>query len=170
MDDSFFTYVEQLELMAFFSGYPLLYALVAALFAKYRGASGFQGSVVTLLPISYAVIGTLFLGLQLKNLYPDYSLAHIQQSFQLPLLKIWALLAMLFWLPVFRKKTIWSLLHSMVFFFLLIRDFIRGGNAGRETVKNDMRIYTDSLLLHAGVFAVVAISCYLLFRFKFSKK
>ncbi|MBL7726857.1 MAG: hypothetical protein JNM68_04180 [Dinghuibacter sp.] len=169
MNDSFFIYLEQLELMAFFAGYPVLYALVMAFFGKNKTSAGFPGKWVSLLPVAYALVGSLFLGLQIKNLYPDYSWQHIQNSTQQPLLKIWALLSLCFWWPLLQKRTWFSLLHSLVFFALLLNDIILKKNASSgytEMVKNDMRIYTDSLLLNGGCYLAVMLIAFLWWRTK----
>jgi asparagine N-glycosylation enzyme membrane subunit Stt3 len=158
MDNSFFGYIQQLELLAFFSGYPLLYALVNVL----AGRSKFNKSipVTSLLPLVYALAGTFYMGLQLRNLYPDYSWIHIQSSIQQPLWTIWAILSLLFWLPIFRNKPVLSLLHSLPFFFLLCRDlYFHSVDVQRDknVVRNDMKIYTDSLLLLLGILAILSL-------------
>ena len=164
MDNTFFIYLERLELMAFFSGYPLVY-----LFIRYAGdfrksKELFKINIVTLLPYAYALVGVLFLGLQLKNLYPDYSLEHMKLVTQQPLLKIWGLLAILFWIPVISKKTILSLIHSLVFFFFITKDLFTHlfYSADQTVIKNDMNIYSTSLLLNFGSFIFVMLICLLL--------
>lgn len=144
--------------MAFYSGYPLLYALVNVL----AGRSNFNRSIpiISLLPLAYALAGSFYTGLQLRNLYPDYSLLHIRSSIQQPFWAIWAILSLLFWLPFFRKKAVLSLLHSLPFFFLLCRDLFFhsvDSQPDNNVVQNDMKIYTDSLLLQLGMFALVIL-------------
>ena len=70
MDDSFFAYLQQLEIMVFFSGYPLVYALVIAAAGKKPATNSIGHKAVSVLPFAYALVGTLFLGFQLKKLYP----------------------------------------------------------------------------------------------------
>ena len=82
MNDSFFEYLHRLELMAFFSGYPLIYLLVFFIAGNKRSESRLKGKVFGLLPYSYALVGTLYLGLQLRSLYPVYSLENIKQLLQ----------------------------------------------------------------------------------------
>ena len=117
MDDSFFLYLDRLELMAFFSGYALIYLLIRSL-----GDTGWikkmaTKNITSFLPYAYALVGILYLGLQLKNLYPDYTWAHIAAANPDPYLKIWGLLSILFFIPALNKKIILSLLHSIVFYF-----------------------------------------------------
>ena len=106
--------------------------------------------MAALLPFAYALVGTLYLGLQLKNLFPDYSLRHIKQSVQIPGLVFWGLSAVLFWIPFFKKRKVLSLLHSLVVFFILVKDAfnqLSAPDAGTDVLSNDMHVYTDSMLL-----------------------
>ena len=120
--DSFFAYMQRLELLAFFSGYPLVYTVVVFIAGGRPPGNKFKRRMGSLLPFAYALVGSLYLGLQLKNLYPDYSIEYITLTMQQPYLMIWGLLSILFWIPTLAKKTVLSLLHSLVFFFLLVID------------------------------------------------
>lgn len=169
MDNSFFAYLQKLELMAFFSGYPLLYAFIFFITGNKQTKNNFRSKVVPLLPFAYALTGTLYLGLQLKNLYPDYSFETIKLTIQQPWLFTWGLLSILFWIPALGKKPVLSLLHSLVFFFFLVRDlFLHSfqSSAGNDVVRNDMKIYTDSLLLNLGALILVILISLLITRFK----
>ncbi len=170
MGDNFFSYLQQLELMAFFSGYPLLYAIINV----FAGNSNREvlKKLPSILPYAYALVGSLFLGLQLKNLYPDYSFENIRLSVQQPILQIWALLSLLFWIPALAKKPVFSLLHSFVFFFFLLRDLLSHlfeSATDKNILRNDMKVYTDSLLLNLGALIVLA-TIYLIVRFGLKKK
>jgi hypothetical protein len=167
MGDDFFSYLQQLELMAFFSAYPLVYAIVNVLTGNSKKET--LKRLPSLLPYTYALVGTLYLGLQLKNLYPDYSLENIRSSIQQPLLSIWALLSLFFWIPALAKKPVISLLHSFVFFFFLLRDLFLQQFASakdRNILRNDMKVYTDSLLLNLGAFAFIVLLSFLFIRYK----
>jgi hypothetical protein len=173
MDNDFFAYIARLESMAFFVGYPLIYAIVQAIGGRRRETTtSFIGSLAKLLPFAYALSATLFIGLLLKELYPDYSLKNISQQFQFPFLKIWGMLALLFWIPAFNKRPVLSLLHSLVFFFFLLKDLYLqlSSHPGREMLKNDMKIYTDSLLLNAFTFAITILVCYLFNKIRNNRK
>ena len=158
MDNSFFAYLQQLELMAFFSGYPLLYAVILFIAGNQPAKNKFKRKIYSLLPFAYALTGTLYLGLQLKNLYPDYSIENIHLAIQQPYLVCWGLLSILFWVPVLAKKPVLSLLHSLVFFFFIARDLVLHrfqSSVDKTMVRNDMKIYTDSILLNMGTLIVV---------------
>jgi len=168
MNDTFFAYLQQLELIAFFSGYPLIYTLVVSIVGKNQPKSSFKSNLVPLLPFAYALVGTLYLGLQLKNLFPDYSIDNIILTFQGSYLKIWGILSLLFWIRAFNKKTIFSLLHSLIFFFLLSKNiFLYLFNTSEQiNIRNEMKVYTDSLLLNIGSLAAMSIIHLIVMRYR----
>lgn len=158
MDNSFPAYVQLLELMAFFSGYPLIYAVVIFTAEKVSLKNNLKKNIIALLPFAYAMVGTLYLGLQLKNLYPHYSINNIVLTIQKPYLVAWGLLSILFWVPIFAKTTFLSLIHSLVFFLFLARDLMVQlflPTADVNVVRNDMKLYTDSILLNLGAFVFI---------------
>lgn len=164
MGDIFLTYIQYLELIAFFSGYPLLYAVINALGDSFKKNSWLQLSM-KLLPISYALTGLLYLGLQLKNFYPDYSLHRLQQSITLPWLTLWGILSILFFFPSLARKKQFSLLHSLVFLFLLVKNFYTQYTADVKDfnmVKNDMKLYAASIILNFAALVVVILFSFLL--------
>lgn len=172
MDYDFFSYLQKLELLVFFSGYPLLYLLVISIAGRLREKDTVQSRVVSLLPYSYACMGTLYLGLLFKNVYPDYSVEHILEQIQNPYLTLLGLGSLLFWIPAINHKRVLSFLHGLFFFFLLIRDFFMQETdrvADKAMLKNDMRIYTISLLLHLLVLLMVLGLTYLYRRFSRSR-
>lgn len=162
--------MDRMELLAFFSGYPLVFAMVQLIGSKHPSKMGLRNKIPSWLPYSYALVGTLYLGLQMRNLYPDYSIVNINQSFQQPYLKIFGLLSIVFWAPALSRNTVLSLLHSMVFFFLWAKDLLYQQfletSFNIHLVKNDMKIYTDSLILNLGTLAVISILFGLLGRFR----
>ena len=168
MDNSFFAYLQQLELMAFFSGYPLLYAVVFFMAGNKQSRNNFKKRLISLLPYVYPVVGTLYLGLQLKNLYPDYSFENIKQTMHHPWLITWGLLSILFWIPVLGKKTFLSLIHSLIFFFFLARDLFLQLSASSDNsiIKNDMNVYSNSFLLNTGVFIFILLLSFLFSLYK----
>ena len=168
MDYSFFAYLQQLELMAFFSGYPLIYAVTLFFAGNQQAKNDFKSRIVSLLPFAYALLGTLYLGLQLKNLYPDYSFENIKLTMQQPFLIIWALLSILFWIPALAKKSLLSLLHSLVFFFFLARDLFLHSfySVDKSVVQNNMNIYTNSLLINLAALAFMVLISFIVVSYK----
>lgn len=169
MGNTLFTYVQHLEMMAFFSGYPLIHYILRVISRK---ALNNQGSrMISLLPFAYALVGTLYLGLQLSNFYPDYTFVNIKNRIQQPVLLIWGLLSLLFWLPALSRKQLWSVLHSLVFFFFIIKDlffYLIGQIQDQDIIKNDMRVYTVSIFLNLAAYTLLFLLSHLLrFRKKF---
>ena len=125
--------------------------------------------IFSLLPFSYALVGTLYLGLQLQNMYLDHSVENIDYIGRQPWLVGWGILAMVFWIPAIAKKPALSLLHSFVFFFFVIKDmfFQMPSPADDNSIlRNDMKLYTDSLLLNAATLIIITIIYFLFLRFK----
>lgn len=159
MDDSFFIYLEQLELLLFFSGYPLIYLLITAIAETGHIKKVIKTDISTLLPYAYAVAGILYLGFLLKSLYPDYSFSHISTITRMPVLKIWGLLTIVFFIPAIAKKPAYSLLHSLFFFFFICKDlyFYAFATLDKSVLKNDMNLFTWSLLINLVTFLFVLI-------------
>jgi hypothetical protein len=168
MENSFFAYTQRLELLAFFSGYPLIYTVILFIAGNQQIKNNFKSRVIFLLPFAYALVGSLYLGLQLKNLYPDYSIENIKLTIQQPCLVSWGLLSILFWIPALAKKATLSLLHSLVFFFFVVRDLFLQltAPANNDVIRNDMKIYTDSLLLNLGAVTSIVLLFFLYTRYK----
>lgn len=155
--------------MAFFSGYPLLYSVVLYIGGTQLLQKKFAQRMIFLLPYAYALVGTLYLGLQLRNLYPDYSIDNIKMSMQSPYLTIWGLCSILFWIPIVAQKKNLSLLHGLFFFFILVKDLILqtfSSSTNSSLLKNEMNIYTDSLLINFGALTIMLALCYLFDFFK----
>ena len=165
--DSFFAYMQRLELLAFFSGYALVYTVVLFIAGSRPSGNNIKTRITSLLPFAYALVGVLYLGLQLKNLYPDYSIEHMHRAIQQPWLTIWGLLSILFWIPALAKKPVLSLLHSLIFFILLLKDLFSQISAPtKDMVRNDMNVYTVSLLLNLAAIAFMVLQSFLYTRFK----
>ncbi len=162
--------MEQLEMLVFFSGYPLVYYLVR-FFPRHVSLKNISSvELVSILPFAYALTGTLFLGLQLKNMYPVYTIENIRHRIQQPYLFIWALLSLLFWIPAISKRQILSVLHSLVFFLIIVRDLyyeLTELNSDRNVLRNDMKIFTISIVLNLIVLMVLFL---LSFLYSFRKK
>lgn len=152
-------YISQLQLLAFFAGYPLIYTIVNFLATeRIKEKPLLSKKWISLLPFAYALVGTLFIGLLLKNISPDFSLKNIVEQFHSPYLEVWGILGVLFWIPAISKRPVFSLLHSLPFFFLLIRDFFIQMTAlspQRFVIENDMKMYTISLLLNTVCLLIV---------------
>ncbi|HEX6181495.1 MAG TPA: hypothetical protein VFZ47_09620 [Chitinophagaceae bacterium] len=168
MGDDFLVYMERLQLMAFFSGYPLVYALAQVFHGSANKNNKFADRLVRSLPFSYALCATAYIGLFLKDCYPDFSWTNIQAHLGSPYLQIWGMMGVCFWIYPLNRKPVFSLLHSFVFFFFIVRDlFIYLTSAHiPDIIRNNMRIFTDSLLLNLLSLAVVLFCLYLLHAYR----
>jgi hypothetical protein len=164
--NNLFTYIRHLELLAFFSGYPLIYYFIRFL-AGTAALKNKGRALVKFLPFSYALVGSSYLALQLVTLYPDYSFENIRRHMQLPFLYIWGLLSILFWIPALAKKHILSLLHSLPFFFILLIDLFfqtTGNTTDHSLPRNAMNVYTISIILNLAAFVLILLSSLLILR------
>ncbi len=169
MDTSFLAYLERLEMMAFFSGYPFVYYMIVFFKGNKKTNENSAARLLSLLPFAYALLGTLFLGLLLKNLYPDYSIEHINLKMQQPFLIMWGISSILFWIPVLNIKPVISLIHSLVFFFFLAKDIffhLIGFSSDEHIVRNDMKIYSVSIVFTLVALAFISLFSFLASRYK----
>ena len=165
MDNSFFIYLQQLEILVFFLGYPLIYLLVQSIVSIPSLNKDVQKRLWILLPYAYAIAGVLFLGFELKNMFPDFSAGNIAQRIQNPFLFCWGLVSLIFWIPSVRRIPVLAFIHSLVFFYpLVIMLFQTKGVSFSEndSLKNFMRIYTISLLLYGVILSVLYAISFLL--------
>lgn len=165
MDNSFFAYIQELELIAFFSGFPLIYVVILFVSGCFNLKQDFKDRLKQLLSFGYALVGTLYLGLIVRNLYPGYSLETIQN----PYLTGWGILAVFFWIPALSKKTMISLMHSLVIFSLLVKNQLMqliSNSPDINMVRNNMKIYTISLILNLGTFSCLLLLTFVLNNFK----
>jgi hypothetical protein len=164
MGNNFFNYIQQLEMMAFFSGYPLIYFLVRYLISGAYFNNRWNARLVSFLPLAYALTGTLYLILQLFNLYPEFTIENIRLRIQQPYLFTWGLMSILFWIPALSKRPVFSLLHSLVFFFIILKDLFfhfTSISRDRDTIKNDMNVYTVSIFLYLFSFIFLILLSHL---------
>ena len=151
---------ERLEMIAFFAGYPLFFSVIYFFARKALQRPAFDKRAIYLFPLAYALVGTLYWGLQLRNWYPDYQIQTIVNNTNYVYSKVLALLAIIFWIPFFFRRPFLSVLHSLFFFFLLLRDiFSQLLFHDRDVLmlRNEMKVYTDSLLLNLLALVIVSV-------------
>ena len=173
MGNDLFGYIDRLESMAFFSAYPLVYSFVLFIVKeRFNKSPVLMDRLVRILPLSYALTGVLFLGFLLKNMYPDFSLKNLGGAFQFSFLKLWGISAILFWLPFLNSRAVVSLLHSFVFFFFLLKDLFGYifSTTDKNMISNDMKIYTDSLIITIIAYTVVLLIYFLSSKLSFPGK
>ena len=81
MEISLAAYIQQMELIAFFAGYPLVFILIQVLANARNKPTPLMNRLKQLLPLAYALTGTLYFGLTVKNILATYSFSN---NFQLP--------------------------------------------------------------------------------------
>jgi hypothetical protein len=151
---------ERLEMLAFFAGYPLVFYVIYFFARKTLQRPAFKNRAIYLFPLAYALIGTLYWGLQLRNWYPDYQIKNIVSNTHYIYSKIWALLAIIFWVPFFFKRPFLSVFHSLFFFFSLLYDIFSQlvfHNQDIYTLRNEMKVYTASILLNLSALMIISI-------------
>lgn len=157
-------YLQLLEILAFFSGYPIIDLLVKYL-SQFKGMQRFTKLALPTLPFTYGFIGLLFLGLQLKTLSISLDLSR----FQHPYLVIWGILSILFLFPIFSKYRNLSLLHSLVFYIVFIsKNFFQDYplEEKSQVLSNYMNIYSISLALNLMLLLLVVLGSFLLQKIK----
>lgn len=160
MNSDFVSYIQQLEAMAFFSAYPLLFAVVFFFEEKKYISITNKKRIKDALSYTYSILAVLYVGFQTKKFYPDYSINTIYSSLNSAYLLYWSLLSIIFCLPVFRKKISLRLIHSFVFLFFLLKDLclsLIGYTINKDIIRNDMAVYTDSLLLNLSVYSMLLL-------------
>ncbi len=160
MGSSIFVYIRQLEMLVFFSGYPLVYYLIRFFVRNKSLKLVGKRELVSILPYAYALIGTLYTSLLIKNLYDGYAVKNNTHQIQEPYLVIWALLSMLFWVPAISRRQILSILHSLVFFSLILKDLfvqLTGINPDPNILRNDMNVYSVSIFLNLSALILLTL-------------
>ncbi len=165
MFGGFTIYIEWVELESFFSGFIVIW-LIAQAFGHFAILpQKLNGSIRKSLPLAYAIIGTLYLGLQLRNSWYDQTFLPLFPGYEYYFLKAWALLALLCWIPFFRKHSIFAVLHSSVYFFVMARDLViaytREYDDSSRT-SNDWKIFAASVGLNLVLTLIILFLSHLL--------
>ncbi len=171
MDNNLFAYLDLMMMLVFFSGYPLIYLFIRVIAGLKPVEEFLDKNYSFLLPYSYALTGLLYTGLLLNNLFPLHSIDKFKSTFELSFLQIWAFTSLLFLISYFNRKPLISLFHSLVFFFFIIRNLALyiAGSTAIEVIKNDIRVYSYSILINLTSFIVIVI-IYLIFKNIAAKK
>ena len=163
--------MEQLELIAFFSGYSLIYLFIHFLASARQTKNIFSERMISLLPLAYALVGLSFLGYEIKKFVAESSIENIKTSLTGHYLLLWGLISVLFFIPILYKKPVLSFLHSLVFFFFIVKDIFNYffNSADLSVLKNIMNVYSKSLLLNSVSFITIVFISFLVTRFRKTK-
>ena len=168
MDNSFFAYLKQLEVMVFFSGYPLL---CCNYFYCRRSSikKQFQHKDCSAITFCICPGGYIISWAAIKKFISWIFCRKNKRWFSTTLINSLGTSLNSFLDTGPGQKTVFSLIHSLVlFFFPAIGLFVQlSSSADKNTFRNDMKIYTVSLLLNVGAFALIV---FLFFLFAHLKK
>src|SRR5690242_8173809 len=103
MWESLARYIDWVELETFFSGYLLVFSIFYLLSRNGRFENYVHSKILPRLPIAYAFVGVLYVGLLIKDSSPGFDL-ELVFSAGYPFFKILGILAILFWIPLIRKN------------------------------------------------------------------
>jgi len=150
----------------FFSNYIIVYA-ISHLLAKNKNWNTFiKAKIYPLFPLAYAFVTTCFWTIFLYQYSFNYIWKTIMAEIPAKLIIIWSLLSLLFWLPVFRKKNYFSLLHSIPFFILpfiiIANNILKFGLLEWDDVWNLLRIYIAGLLIYVAAIIILLVAKFLI--------
>ncbi len=162
--NNFFIYIDKLELIAFFSAFPLFYFLYISFYTKPLIV---KFKWLKLLPeiisMVYATISFLYIGMKLNQLYVQIAMGPIQ--FELTscifILKCWSIFGLLFYIKFLRTKPILALAHSSIYFIILLIDFFQyyHHQINIEAFHNEIRLYFISFVAYISI-SFILISGY----------
>ena len=74
-------------------------------------------------------------------------------------LKIWSFTGVLFFMPLMKRKKLWSFIHSIPFVMLIVLDIVAyyRNQIGVEVLQNEMRLYFLSTILNLVILAFFTI-------------
>lgn len=136
----------------FFTGYPLIYALLY-LTGKSKNMYGLTAEKIhPMLPLTYAFVATCFWIMMIGTGKMSFIIHKIASVAPAALVITYGLTALLFWLPFFRKKTYLSLLHSLPLFALpplnMLLKALRHKVVAHDYIITLFRIYTAAFILY----------------------
>jgi hypothetical protein len=157
--NDFFVYIERLELIAFFTGIPLLGIVIFLVIGKRK-----MGITLlhTIIPLTYATLSVLYFAMKIYQHGLDIGNWLVQGTLLHNLLKGWAISAILFFIPAFRKR--WKGLshyHGLVFYGILLNDLIQTNwqALSAELIRNEWLLQALSTL---GTLLMLAVLYFLL--------
>ncbi|MBU3743747.1 MAG: hypothetical protein FGM61_04255 [Sediminibacterium sp.] len=160
-----FIYIEQVELIAFFSGLPVIWILINLLF----GSKSIGIVIINrILPLVYGVLSVLYVGMKMDTYWTNMLAGWLFGNYWHVFLKCWAISAILFLLPIENKFfQRFSFFHALLFYTILLKDLILFFNnaLSPELISNEWKMH----LISIGLTAVLATILYFLLRSRFYK-
>lgn len=156
----------------FFSGYAIMFT-ITHLLSKNKKWGFVKTKVYPLLPQAYALITTCFWVFILYKANLGFVSKEVAHSMLAQFIIIWNLLALLFWIPFFRKKYYFSFIHSLLFFCLPLvfmgKNLFRFGILEREDIFNLLRIYAVGFAIYFAAISMLWIAKYFFLHLTFAK-
>jgi predicted membrane-bound mannosyltransferase len=155
----FFIYIQELELIAFYSSFPLFYFFIQTWSPQISGIN-----IKLLLPRSYAISVLLYLGMKIDQSigHFDYYVAAENHTGLVFYLQIFTLSGLLFFFSYFKQRHYWVLLHSVIYFILLTSYFVKYffHQIDKSVLQNSMTLYLLGILLHCVTMSISFLYSY----------
>ena len=159
----FFSIFWWIYFCVFFSGYPLIYGFLYFTGKRKSMHGSIAEKISPILPLSYAFVATCFWILMICTGKMNFVFDKIASVAPAALAIIYSLTALLFWLPLFRKKKYLSLLHSLPLFLLpplnMLFKVLRHTVVVYDYISTLFRIYIAAFILY-----IMAITFLLLIK------
>lgn len=156
MNQSFSIFFDRLTLVAFFSGYPIVYALAMYLIKDVNWKNPvIPQSIKSSLSLAYFVVVLLFWGMIIADMFPSITFSKIISFFKdaYSWHKISLIAALVLAFKYFKARPNYALLHSLFFLLLLLEDLLSmlTGHMDKLTMNSEFKLYFYSILLNSIV-------------------
>jgi len=164
--NNFFIYIDKLELIAFFSAFPLFYFLYISFYTKtFIVKFKWLKVLPEIISLAYATISLLYIGMKSNQLYVQNTMGPIQ--FELTsyifILKFWSIFGLLFFFKFLRTKPLLALAHSSIYFIILLIDFFQyyHHQINVEAFHNEMRLYFISFVAYISISIILILGYFI---------
>ena len=127
--------------------------------------------IFSMLPLAYAFVSTCFWLLMLYTGKMNFVIQRIASVMPSTLVILYSFSALLFWLPVLRRKTYWSFLHSLLLFLLpfcnILVKMYRHKIIPHDYIISLLRIYTAGFIIYVVAITFLLLSKWVAGKFLF---
>jgi hypothetical protein len=155
-----FSFIDKLELIAFFSGYLIVLIFISIIIYNYKSIKWIN-CLNSILTQSYGIIGLMYLGMKIHQYLPTL-IKYPLSTIQLPLdfIHILAYLSFIFlFLPIRIGYKI-SIIHSAIYLSIVLyytAQYTFYHNLDYSFIHNILNVFIDSLLLNMTILSLVFI-------------
>lgn len=155
-----FSYIDKLELIAFFSGYLIVLTFVSIIAYNYKSIKWVNG-FKSLLSKSYGIIGLLYIGMKAHQYLPTL-IKYPFSTIQLPLdlIHILAYFTFIFLFLSIKIGYKISIIHSAIYLCIVLyytAQYTFYHNLDYSFIHNILNVFIDSLLLNITVLVLAFI-------------